>query len=145
MKNRDEPRVDKLVDTTWNELEVAPREVVMHAARQFAEVLSLTDQFQAFEQAYLDFRQDTEAQSAMEEYQQKQSSLKALIMLNAVSEEDRNELKVLYDRFVHQPSVVRFIEAQDKLIELSQQIGDLLSQAIGMDFGSACRTGGCCG
>ena len=34
-----------MVDTTWNDLEVAPRSAVMQAAKQFAETLGDTPQF----------------------------------------------------------------------------------------------------
>ena len=134
-----------MVDTTWNDLEVASKEVVMQAARQFAETLGDAPQFREFEQSYFDFRQDAEAQSAIREFQKKQSSLKALLMLNAVSEEDRQELQMLQDRFYRQPSVLRYTKAQEELVAISQEIGDLLSKASGLDYGASCKTGGCCG
>ena len=128
-----------------NELEIASRSVVMQAARQFAEVLAEAPQFQAFEQALFTFRQDAEAQSAIQEFQKKQASLKALLMLNAVSAEDRQELQTLLDRVNQQPSVIAYNQAQGALVALSQELGDLLSKAIGLDYASVCRTGGCCG
>lgn len=134
-----------MVDITWNDLEVAPKSVVMQAARQFAEALSETKQFKAFEQAYYDYRQDAEAQNAIREFQTKQASLKALLMLNAVSDDDQKELHKLQDRFYHQPSVLRYTKAQDELVVVCQEIGDRLSKAIGLDFGTSCKTGGCCG
>ena len=66
-------------------------------------------------------------------------------MLNAVSEEDQQELQRLQDGFYQQPSVIRNTKAQEELALISQEIGDLLSKAIGMDYGAACKTGGCCG
>lgn len=134
-----------MVETTWNDLEVASKEVVMQAARQFAEVLAEAPQFQAFEQALFTFRQDAEAQSAIQEFQKKQASLKALLMLNAVSAEDRQELQTLLDRVNQQPSVIAYNQAQGALVAVSQELGDLLSKAIGLDYASVCRTGGCCG
>ena len=137
-----------MVDTTWNDLEVASKEVVMQSARQFAEALADTTQFHGFEQSYFDYRQDSEAQSALREFQQKQASLKALRRINAVSEEDRQELQRLQDRFYSQPSVLRNTKAQEELVALSQEIGDILSKAIGLDYGNSCnssKTGGCCG
>jgi cell fate (sporulation/competence/biofilm development) regulator YlbF (YheA/YmcA/DUF963 family) len=131
--------------TPWNDLEVAPKSAVMQAARQFAEVLADTPEFQEFEQAYISYNKDAEARSAIEEFQKKQSSLKALLMLDAVSDEDRQELQRLQDRFYQQPSVLRYSKAQQELMAISQAIGDLLSKAIGMDYGASCRTGGCCG
>ena len=132
-------------DTTWNDLEVAPRSAVMQAARQFAEVMASTSQFREFEQSYYDFLQDTEAQNAIKDFQKKQASLKALLMLNAVSEEDRRELRRLQARFYQQPTVIRNTRAQKELESISQEIGDLLSKAIGLDYAAACKTGGCCG
>jgi cell fate (sporulation/competence/biofilm development) regulator YlbF (YheA/YmcA/DUF963 family) len=134
-----------MVETTWNDLEVASKEVVMQAARQFAEVLAEAPQFQAFEQALFTFRQDAEAQSAIQEFQKKQASLKALLMLNAVSAEDRQELQTLLDRVNQQPSVIAYNQAQGALVAVTQELGDLLSKAIGLDYASVCRTGGCCG
>ena len=104
-----------MLDTAWNDLEVAPKSAVMGAAKQFAEVFADTSQFHEFEQAYLAFRQDTEAQSAIQEFQKKQASLKALLMLNAVSDEDRDELQRLQDRFYRQPSVLRYAKAQEEI------------------------------
>lgn len=132
-------------DTQWNELEVASKEVVMHAAEQFAGVFTETPQYQAFEKAYSAYRQDTRAQSTLQEFQKKQASLKGLMMLNAVNEEDRQALQSLHDRFYQQPSVVQYTQAQADLIAMAQEIGDVLSKSIGLDYGSSCRTGGCCG
>ena len=134
-----------MLDTKWNDVEVASKKVVMQAARQFAKALADSPQFQAFEQAYINFKQDTEAQSAIQNFQKKQASLKALIMLNALSAEDRQELQALADSVNQRQSVIEYSQAQTDLVSISQEIGDLLSQAIGLDFGNSCRSGGCCG
>lgn len=134
-----------MVETTWNDLEVAPRSVVMQAARQFAKTLEETPQFRDFLQSYFNFRQDADAQTALQEYQKKQSSLKALLMLNAVSDEDRQELQRLQDQFYNQASVLQYAKAQQELVAICQEIGDQLSNAIGLDYGSSCQSGGCCG
>jgi hypothetical protein len=97
----------KMKNTPWNDLDVAPGSVVMQTAKQFAETLSATSQFQEFEQSYVSYKQDSEAQNAIREFQKKQSSLKAMTMC--------------------------------------QEVGDLLSKSIGLDYGSSCKTGGCCG
>jgi cell fate (sporulation/competence/biofilm development) regulator YlbF (YheA/YmcA/DUF963 family) len=134
-----------MVDSTWDSLEVATKDVVMQAARQFSEAFAESPQFQAFEQAYFKYRQDTEAQTALQEFQKKQASLKALLMLNAVSDQDRQELQRLQDLFFKRPTVVQYTQAQEALVAISQEIGDLLSNATGLDYASSCKTGGCCG
>ncbi len=134
-----------MADTTWNDVDMASKEVVMQAARQFAEALAETPQVQSFEQALLNFRQDTQAQSAIQAFQKKQASLKGLLMLDAVSAEDRAELQALADQVNQQPSVIAYNQALAALTAISQDLGDLLSNAIGLDYASVCRTGGCCG
>ncbi len=133
------------MDTTWKDFEVASKEVVMQAAKQFAGALAETEQFQTFEQALFNMRQDAEAQSAIQAFQQKQASLKTMQMLNAVSDEDRQELQALADRVNQQPAIIAYNQAVSSLVAISQELGDLLSQAIGLDYANVCRSGGCCG
>jgi len=132
-------------ETKRGDLNVLPKSVVLQAARQFAKLLGDTPRFREFEQAQLDFRKDTKAQTANQDFQTKQASLKALLALNAVSDEDRMELQKLQDQFYHQPSVLRYIKAQEVLVAFCQEIGDQLSKDIGLDFAASCKTGGCCG
>lgn len=132
-------------DREWNDLEVAPKSVVIQAAQQFASTVSALPQFQEYEQAYIAFRQDQDTQRAIQQFQEKQASLRALLLLNAISDEDRKELERLRDVFYRQPSVLRYNQAQEALIGICQEIGDLLTDAIGLDFGNSCKTGGCCG
>lgn len=134
-----------MVDKTKNDLKVAPKSVVNKAATHFAEILGNTPQFMEFQQSYLGYRLDAEAQNAIQEFQKKQASLKALLVLNAVGDDDRKELKRLQDQFYHQPSVLRYSKAQEELMAICQEIGDYLSKAIRMDYGASCKTGGCCG
>ncbi|MCX6054408.1 MAG: YlbF family regulator [Chloroflexi bacterium] len=134
------------MDTTIkNNIEIVPKDVVMESAKHFAEIFESTPQFQEFTQAYLAFRQDEEVQKTLQEFQKKQASLRALLALNAVSEEDRLEIKNLRGKYSQQPSYVRYTNAQEKLVELGQEIGDYLTNEIGLDFGASCKTGGCCG
>lgn len=132
-------------DTNWNELEVASKSVVMEAARQFVETLSETTQFREFEESYYGYRQNADAQNALQEFQKKQSSLRAMQKLNTLSENDRQVLQQLHDQFYQNQAVQRYAKAQEELTVTCQEIGDLISNAIGLDFGSSCRTGGCCG
>ena len=134
-----------MTETTWNDLEITLRSGVMQTAKQFAKTLADTAQFREFEQSYFSFRQDAEAQRAIREFQEKQASLKALLMLNAVSEQDRQNLEVLQEHIYRQPSVLKYTQAQEELAVTCQQIGDLLSETIGLDYGASCRSGGCCG
>lgn len=132
-------------ETIRSDIEVAPTSVVLQTARDFAKTLGESPLFAEFIQSHDVFRQDGEAQKIQQEYQKKQASLKALLMLNAASEEDRKVLQDLQEKFSQRRSVIRLIKAQDELIAVCQEIGDLISKEIGMDYAGSCRTGGCCG
>lgn len=131
-------------DLVYDDIEIAPIEVVKRAARDFAAALSETPQFKAFEQAAERFRQDPSAQQAMRAYQEKQQSLRALLMLNAVSAEQRAELERLQSAFVNHPVVQDYFSAQTELAALCQTLGDALSEAIGLNYAAACGVS-CCG
>lgn len=130
---------------TLNDLEIAPKSVVLQTARLFSKTLADTPQFQEFEESYQNFRQDLKTQKLYQELQKKQESLRVMAMLSAVSEKDRTELENLQKDFYRQKSVSRYLKAQEDLISICQEVGDLLSKSVGLDFGSSCRVGGCCG
>jgi cell fate (sporulation/competence/biofilm development) regulator YlbF (YheA/YmcA/DUF963 family) len=127
-----------------NDIEVAPPSVVKQAARNFASVLAETPQFKTFEQTAERFRQDQAAQQAMEAYKEKQMSWRALMMLNALSPEQRTELEILKNAFWDQPVVQEYFQAQTELATLCQTLGDALSESIGLNYAAACGVS-CCG
>jgi cell fate (sporulation/competence/biofilm development) regulator YlbF (YheA/YmcA/DUF963 family) len=131
-------------DQVSDEIEIAPPSVVLRAARDLAAVLAETPQFQSFEQAAGRFRQDRTAQQAMEAYQQKQVELRPLLMLKALSDEQRTELESLQNAFVDQPVVQEYSKAQAELATLCQTLGDALSESIGLNYPAACGVN-CCG
>ncbi len=131
-------------DLVYDNIEIAPVEVVKCAARDFASALAESPQFKTFEQAADRFRQDETAQHAMQAYQEKQQSLRALLMLNALNEEQRVELEGLHRAFINQPVVRKYFQAQTDLARLCQQLGDMLSECVGLNYAAACGVS-CCG
>jgi len=131
-------------DLPFEDIEVAPPSVVRQAADDFAEALAKTPQFKAFEQAVYSFRHNQAAQQAMQAYKEKQQSLRALLLLNALSHEQRAELERLESEFTNQPTAMEFLQAQTELTILCQVLGDMLSEAIGLNYAAACGAR-CCG
>ena len=127
----------------FNELELAPPEVVRQAARDFAVALSETPQFRAYEEATEHLNQDPMAQRAIDAFQAKQQSLQAMLMLNAISEADKAELQRLQRVFASTPAVVAYAQAQADLMAICQASADWLSGAIGLNYAAACGSG-CC-
>lgn len=131
-------------DQVFENIETAPASVVLSAARDFAAALVETPQYEAFEQTAERFQQDQAAQQAMEAYRQKQMEYRPLLMLNALSDEQRTELESLQNAFVNQPVVQEYSKAQTELVTLCQALGDALSESIGLNYAAACGVS-CCG
>ncbi|MEX2162243.1 MAG: YlbF family regulator [Anaerolineales bacterium] len=131
-------------DLVYENIEIAPIEEVKHAAGEFAAALAETPQFKVFDQAAERFRKDQAAQQAMGAYQEKQIAWSALIMLNALSAEQRAELESLQNAFVNQPIVQDYFGVQTELATLCHTLGDTLSESIGLNYAAACGVS-CCG
>ena len=116
---------------------------VHDAARAFPTALSETPAFQAFEQAATALREDVVARCAIEAYQARVESLRALLTLGAVSAEEQTELDRLRRAYEEEPSVVAYLGAQRELVSLMQAAGDRLSEQLGLDFAAACGGCGC--
>jgi cell fate (sporulation/competence/biofilm development) regulator YlbF (YheA/YmcA/DUF963 family) len=101
-----------MADLVLDNIDSAPAEVVKRAARDFAAALVETPQFNKFELSTDRFRQDPAAQQALHAYQEKQTSWRALLMLNALSAEQRDELESLRIAFIDQPVVKEYFAAQ---------------------------------
>lgn len=130
-------------NSALNELELASPEVVRQSARDFAVAVGETPQFQAFDDAVQRLYSDEVAMAALEAYQIKQRSLQTMLMLNAVSDQERAELERLRLAYAARPSVVAFAQAQAELTNLCQTTADLLSQYIGLNYAASCSSG-CC-
>jgi cell fate (sporulation/competence/biofilm development) regulator YlbF (YheA/YmcA/DUF963 family) len=118
-------------------------EDIEQSIRDFAMALTEAKEFQAFEIAAQNLRQDAEAQSAIRDFQEKQSSLQMMLMLNAVSSEDQQELQRLQQAFVSHPTVAAYLQAQDNLTAVCQTVAQMLNESTGLSFSAACGPG-CC-
>ena len=131
-------------DTVFENIETASPSVVKQAARDFAAVLAESPQFKTYELAAYTFRKDQAAQLAMLAFQQKHQSLRSLIMLNALSVEQNDELERLRCAFVDQLVVQEYFSAEAGLAALCQVLGDTISESIGLNYTAACAAA-CCG
>jgi cell fate (sporulation/competence/biofilm development) regulator YlbF (YheA/YmcA/DUF963 family) len=125
-------------------MESPGRDQVDRAARDFAAAMSETPEFRAFEQAYVRFRDDRRAQEELRAFEEKQRSLQALLMLNAVGNDELAELERLRDAWRSEDSVVGYVEAQAALSALCRATDHALSEKLGLGFARVCRPS-CCG
>lgn len=115
----------------------------LQAAREFAAVLSETSEYQVFDQAQFRLRRDAAAQEAIRAFQQRRQSLQMMIMLGALSEADRHDLQRLQREMLAQPTVRAYVEAQERLSSLCQEVAELVSEVVGLSFAASCGPG-CC-
>jgi cell fate (sporulation/competence/biofilm development) regulator YlbF (YheA/YmcA/DUF963 family) len=127
-----------------NDIEVASPSVVLAAARGFAVALSETPQFKAFEEAYEAFNNDVAAHQSLSAYQDKAKSLRAVLMLNAVSETERAELETLKNDYMTRPTVQAYAAAESELKVLCQQAANMISATTGLNYAASCGAS-CCG
>lgn len=127
-----------------NDIEMASPSVVHAAARDFSTALSETPQFKVFEQAYESLNKDAAARQALSAYQEKAKSLRAMLMLNAVSEVDRAELESLKNDYVTRSTVQAYTAAEAELTVLCQQAAGMISAATGLNYATSCGAS-CCG
>jgi len=133
-----------MIHDELNELEIAPPEVVRQAARNFAATLSEIRPFMDFEAAAERLNHDQPAQKAIADFQTKQQSLQMMIRLNAVAPADQAELERLQHAYLSEASVVDYIQAQQALVAICQAAGEIISQAIGLNYSASCGAS-CCG
>ncbi len=124
-------------------LEAAEAEVYA-AARAFAETLAESDVFQAWEQAAWALRQDQAARALAERLQTMQRELQPLLMLGAVTAEQRLELEQLRSNYLTLPTVLAYTQTETALRVLCQAANEAISKQVGLDFATNCASG-CCG
>lgn len=127
-----------------DELDISPASVVMQAARDFAAALADSQQFKAYEQVTLRYRQDEAAQKDMQAYREKQQSLRFQMKAHAITPEDQAILDQLHSAWLAHASVMEYLEVQAELVAFCQSLGDLLTETVGFDFPATCATS-CCG
>jgi len=133
-----------MADFAVSELDIAPPSVVRQAACDFAAALAETPQFEAFEVAVEQLKNDQGARRAMDAYESKYASLEMMLRLRAVSAEDQAELIRLRKAVDDQPAVTAYRQAEADVRALCQMAGTQLSGYIGLDFAGVCSSGGCC-
>ncbi len=132
-----------MTNPALTDLERALSPAVRRAAQNFATALSETPEYKKFEEMAQTFLHDQGAQQTIAAFKARQQALKAMIMLNAVSDAERAELERLRQAVLANPTYAAYRQAQDDLIALCRAADGLLTSSIGLSLSAACSTG-CC-
>ena len=133
-----------MINDPIKEINIASGTEVKQTAHDFASALAETQPFKNYEQATLRFHQDASTQKDMQEYREKQQSLRPQMKKDAVNPTDQAELEHLHDAWLAHATVLEYLEAQEELVAFCQSLGDLLTEMLGLDFPGTCVTS-CCG
>ena len=136
-------QVGEPTQTAVGALEAEEAEVYA-AAHAFAEALAESDVFRVWEQAAWALRQDQAARALAERLQAMQRELQPLLMLGAVTAEQRLELEQLRSDYLTLPTVLAYTQAEAGLRALCQAANEVVSKQVGLDFATNCASG-CCG
>lgn len=117
----------------------------LEAAREFAEALAETEEYQAFERAQAALQRDGAAQEAIRAFQERQQALGWELRFGIASDEDRAALQQLERAMLAVPSVQAYLEAQERLSRLCGELATLISETIGLSFVAGCGPGCACG
>jgi len=122
---------------------VVSQNEALQAAREFAAVLAETPEYQAFDEAQLRLRRDAAAQAAIRAFQEKQQALGWQLQFGLIGDAEREELRRLQQAMLAQPVVRGYVEAQERMGLLCQEVAGLISEVIGLSFAASCGPG-CC-
>lgn len=118
---------------------------IVEKAKSFAKVLASSQEFQEFYSIQEKLKQDGEAQSLIEKFQDKQREVWEAQMGGIVlSEEAIGEIKKLQLKLQANPTIMEWTRAQQKVIGLIQDTNQVISDAVGFDFGQSSSSGGPC-
>ncbi|MGC9336247.1 MAG: YlbF family regulator [Anaerolineae bacterium] len=115
----------------------------LEAARELAAAVARAAAYQAFDRAQSQMRRDPEAQSAIRTFQEKQQDLAWQVQFGLVGKDGRQELERLQQAMLAKPVVRHYVEAQEELSQLCQEVSELISEVIGLSFAASCGPG-CC-
>lgn len=118
---------------------VSEQEAVANCASALRQSKALTE----FKRCADALEQDSGAQEGLRALQEKRDSIRALMLLNALSEADRDELQRLERAVYTNPVIDAYLHAEEQAAELCREVNDRISAAIGMRF--ALKRSSCCG
>ncbi|MGC8786017.1 MAG: YlbF family regulator [Anaerolineae bacterium] len=111
--------------------------------QEFTKALMSTPQYQRFDLARQQLRQDSAALQAIQDFQQKQQYLQMMQMWDTISQADRDELQHLYERMMGIPAVQHYVHCQEELAKLFREVAVLIAEGIGTEFPP--QRSSCCG
>jgi cell fate (sporulation/competence/biofilm development) regulator YlbF (YheA/YmcA/DUF963 family) len=111
--------------------------------KEFAQAISESPEFLSFEEAKKKLKEDQKAQKLIKEYEDKQQLFQ--MFGNSGDNQTQAELNKYREKMLAHPQILDYFQKQDDLTRFFQELGKLISDVAGFDFGQACAPPtGCC-
>ena len=110
----------------------------------FSSAFSSSQEYKKFETTYSVMNQDAVAQKELEAFKQKQQEINQLFKQNGDREKALAELGKSQASLLKNPAIANYTAAQEALMDLCTEAGDMLSKNIGLDYAAVCAPS-CCG
>ena len=110
----------------------------------FSSAFSSSQEYKKFETTYSVMNQDAVAQKELEAFKQKQQEINQLFRQNGDREKALAELGKLQTSLLKNPAIANYTAAQEALMAICTEAGDMLSKNIGLDYAAVCAPS-CCG
>ena len=111
-------------------------------ARSLGEAITELPEYQRFLEAKADVEADGAAQTQIEEFEQIRGEFMMARQTGQATQEDLRELQSAQERLHDLPVMSDFLQAQNELELRLQELNELVSDPLAVDFGE--KAGGCC-
>ncbi len=123
-------------------LEINTELDLSNTIRDFTNALVETTHHKDYESASKRYKNDQEAQKALQEYQAKAKDLQTKQMFNTMTHAEKKDLERLWQVFLGYKSVRDYFDAQEEFQSLCRACAQVISDNCGLDYAAAC--GACC-
>jgi cell fate (sporulation/competence/biofilm development) regulator YlbF (YheA/YmcA/DUF963 family) len=111
--------------------------------KEFAQAISESPEFLSFEEARKKLKEDQKAQKLIKEFEDKQQLFQ--MFGNSSDSQTQAELNKYREKMLTHPQIRDYFQKQGDFTRFFQDLGKLISDVAGFDFGQACAPPtGCC-
>ncbi len=122
-----------------------PMTLAFEAARSLARSIGDCAVFRRFEVAQEALAADKDTRRKLQEFQSRRQTLRMLGMWGGADPEQEQAIDREWQQLSNIPSLQAYMQAQEELKSLLQEVAARISQASGIDYGAACAPAvGCC-
>ena len=117
----------------------------LDAARALARAVGESPSFKAFEAAQEALMSDQEVNRRLQDYQRRQQEVWFARTWGGADPAQEGALEEEWRALSQTPILRVYLRAQEQLTDVLRVVGGMISQEIGIDYGTACApAGGCC-